>query len=710
MRANVSIRTQLTAFIGLFVVLVIAVAVAATVGVAAVGRDAAVIKDRWLEGTRVLNELNRHVSEFRLAETDRALTSDARAAADAETKASAERQAVEATFKDYVGIVGEEVSRGELDEFRSLWDDYVLVHDAWIRADAYRHVGNVARSNSSLHWRYKVVSKSIDALRGTNYQAADLQSVAARRLADDSRFIVSGACALAVLLAALVSWKIRSRITHPLSSITASLSRLAAGDLDVRLPEIDRNDEIGAMAKAFEVFRRNAAELEKAHAATRTAQEQAHVLARHDALTGLPNRRVFAVELSTALDRASAGEAGYAVLLIDLDRFKPVNDVQGHAAGDHVLCEVARRLERIPARRKTVARLGGDEFAIIAEADADPHALRREAVEVSDWILGAVKEPIQVGDVWIQVGASIGIALCPDNGRAAEDIIHAADLAMYRAKKEGRDTYRFFEQGMDEELRAQSALEESLRLALKNHEIRPYYQPLIGLDQERVCGFEVLARWSHPVHGFIPPDRFIPIAERLGLIEEMSASVLRQACRDARDWGQDVRLAFNVSPLQLVDPLFATRILAILSEEDFKPSRLELEITESALVGDIVLARETLASLQSLGITVSLDDFGTGYSSLYHLRNLKFDKLKIDRSFVQSMQTNAESAKIVDAVLGLAKSLGMPVVAEGIEDRTALRHLTQRGCEYGQGFLFSQAVAAAGAKALLQGQELRKIA
>ena len=416
-------------------------------------------------------------------------------------------------------------------------------------------------------------------------------------------------------------------------------------------------------------------------------------------MTGLPNRRLFATELEGAIGRANAGTTSSAVLLIDLDRFKPVNDIQGHAAGDQVLCEVAHRLGAMATSGQTVARFGGDEFALIVEADGA--AVKQQAVDLAERVLAAIRQPVVLGETRIEIGASLGIALCPTDGKTADDMIHAADLAMYRAKKGGCDTFRFFEQSMDDELRAQSVLEDGLRVALRDGTIQPYYQPLIGLNDERICGFEVLARWPHPEHGFVPPDKFVPMAERLGLAADLTAIILRQACRDARTWGEDIRLAVNVSPLQLADRLFPTKLLAILSEEGFDPARLEIEVTESALVGDADLAREILGTLQGLGIGVSLDDFGTGYSSLYHLRNLRFDKLKIDRSFVQSMQTDPESAKIVEAVLGLAKSLGMPVVAEGIEDRLALAHLARRGCDFGQGFYFSRAVPPEAAAELL---------
>jgi diguanylate cyclase (GGDEF)-like protein len=389
------------------------------------------------------------------------------------------------------------------------------------------------------------------------------------------------------------------------------------------------------------------------------------------------------------------------VLVLDLDRFKPVNDLRGHAAGDTVLCEVARRLTDTLRKNDTVARLGGDEFAIIAAADTHAHA--DGAMLLAARLLGAIREPIDVDGTPVEIGASIGIARCPADGLEAEALLRAADIAMYRAKREARGTFRFFEQSMDEELRAQAQLEVDLKEAIARQEVCPHYQPLIDMQDNRVFGFEILARWTHKERGDVPPDVFIPVAEQLGLIPELTSSLLRRACRDAVQWSiDDIRLSLNIAPGQLKDARLPGQILAILREEGFPASRLEIEITETALVGDIDAARMVLRALQAEGIRVALDDFGTGYSSLYHLRELKFDKVKIDKSFVQSMQQNNESDRIVDAILGLARSLGMPAVAEGIEDQAALYRLADKGCQYGQGFHFGKAMSSERANAFLQ--------
>jgi predicted signal transduction protein with EAL and GGDEF domain len=272
---------------------------------------------------------------------------------------------------------------------------------------------------------------------------------------------------------------------------------------------------------------------------------------------------------------------------------------------------------------------------------------------------------------------------------------------MYRAKRDSRGTFRFFEQSMDDDLRAQGSLEADLKRAVTEGAIKPYYQPLVEIRSNRICGFEALARWEHPGRGFVPPDVFIPLIEQLGLMTALTSSVLRQACRDAKYWPEDIRLSVNISPCELKDSLLPSRLFAILAEEGFPAARLDVEIIETALVSDIETAKSILTTLQSAGIKVCLDDFGTGYSSLYHLRELKFDKIKIDRSFVQSMATNPESEKIVDAILGLTKNLNLPTVAEGIEDLPVLLRLAAKGCDFGQGYYFGKAMSADSARDML---------
>ena len=436
---------------------------------------------------------------------------------------------------------------------------------------------------------------------------------------------------------------------------------------------------IGSLRKSLQLRREMAARAE--------AEASAHTMARHDALTGLPNRR----RLIEAIDQVaeSPDRAPAALFLIDLDRFKLVNDAYGHEAGDAVLKEMAERLKALTPAGGTPARLGGDEFAMLLPYDSQA-ALRRRAEEV----IQSIAAPITYEHAQLGVGATVGIALFPDQGSTPEALLRCADLAMYCGKHEGRSTYRFFEMRMDQELRDRASLETSLLSAIMRGEIRPHYQPLVSMPDNSVHGFEILARWYHPDKGMLPPDLFIPIAEETGLITELSYALLREACLDARNWPAHLTLSINVSQYQLKDPLLAERLLAIVAQAEFDPRRLEVEVTETALTSDIQSARLNLHALQSAGVSVALDDFGTGYSSLAHLRDIKFNRIKIDRSFVQSLGECAESGKIIDAVLALGKSLGVRTTAEGIESASDSQWLADRGCTDGQGFFFGKPMPA----------------
>ena len=431
---------------------------------------------------------------------------------------------------------------------------------------------------------------------------------------------------------------------------------------------------------------RKSLQLRREMKARATAELEAHSLARHDALTGLPNRRLLAEAINKA---AQTRNEAWAVLVIDLDRFKLVNDAFGHEAGDHVLCEVATRLQSLCPRGGAPARLGGDEFALLM-----PYSSQGDLVYLAEQIVKELRKPVEYKHAVFNIGACIGIAQFPQDGCESEALLRCADIAMYRGKREGGGVYRFFESEMDEEIKTRASLETGLLTAIVNGDIRPHYQPLVSMPGNVVLGFEVLARWYHPQKGILPPDSFIPLAEQTGLIGELSYAILRQACYDARAWPEHLKLAVNISPCQFSDAGLAVRLLGILSAAGFPPRRLEVEITESALTNDMERARKTLQALQAAGISIALDDFGTGYSSLGHLRELNFDRIKIDRSFVQSLHDSPENKKIVDAVLGLGKSLGILTTAEGIEDDATSEWLAGRGCTNGQGFLFGQPMPA----------------
>ena len=439
------------------------------------------------------------------------------------------------------------------------------------------------------------------------------------------------------------------------------------------------------------------------HLRLRAALARTTVMAGTDPLTGLPNRRRFCEEVEAALAAGRDSGLDHALLLIDLDRFKAVNDAQGHPAGDELLRLVGERLRDVVRDDRHVARFGGDEFAVLLRCDpAGPDVPQTDPAAVAGRLIGLLSMPFSLtGGVAAQIGASVGIGLTrgPDDGIG--DLMHRADVGLYRAKAEGRGCFRFFEQGTDVRVRALAQLEGELHRAVADDAIVPHFQPLIDLATGRFVGVEMLARWPHAIRGMISPAEFIPLAEDSGLIGPMTVSLLRQACRAAAGWPSSITLACNLSPLQLRDARLPATIADVLAETSFPAARLELEVTESALVGDLVLARRLLEEIRALGVRLALDDFGTGYSSLRHLQLLPFDKLKIDQSFVGAMASDRESAKIVSAVVGLGHSLGLSTVAEGVETEEVAALLRELGCDIGQGWLFGRPVPAHRITALL---------
>jgi diguanylate cyclase (GGDEF)-like protein len=427
------------------------------------------------------------------------------------------------------------------------------------------------------------------------------------------------------------------------------------------------------------------------------AELEARNLARHDPLTGLPNRRFFVEKFEECLRDASAVHQ-VAVLMLDLDGFKSVNDTYGHAAGDKALGEFTRRVSKVLRPSTFLARIGGDEFAIIKpkiDSLDDPTNLARR-------IAAAVAEPFVIGGVTAEFGVGIGIAVAPNDGTDPEELVRRADRALYRAKAAGRSSVCFFELEMDARVERRMQIERELRSAIAADAIVPHYQPLVSLDGgNRIVGFETLARWESKSLGYIGPDVFIPIVEEIGLMPLLSRQLLRRACLDAAAWPSTLTLAFNISPVQLRDPTVGLRILSILAETGFSPHRLEIEITETALVENIAVAQAIIDELRASGIRIALDDFGTGFSTLSQLLSFRLDKIKIDRSFVSRLNENNDGQVIVRAVLGLAKGFGLTTTAEGIEDAVQLAYLKANGCTEGQGYLFSKAVPAADVPALL---------
>jgi len=412
-------------------------------------------------------------------------------------------------------------------------------------------------------------------------------------------------------------------------------------------------------------------------------------LARHDALTDLPNRVLFQERLDAALLRVARGDS-VAVFCLDLDRFKAVNDMLGHGVGDELLKQVAARLRKSVRETDTVARLGGDEFAIIQSFVEQPTG----ATSLAARIIDAIAAPYAIGDHQIDIGTSIGIAIAPGDGTTADDLLKNSDLALYRAKSDGRGVYRFFEPEMDAKMRKRRELELELRAALPNNELEVFYQPLVNLAVGRVIGFEALLRWRNPARGLVPPAEFIPLAEEIGLIAAIGAWVLKQACAEAMTWPDQIKVAVNLSPLQFKSERLVLDVASALGSSGLPPQRLELEITETVMLHDTETTLAMLRQIKALGVAISMDDFGTGYSSLSYLRKFPFDKIKIDQSFVREISEEDESMAVVRAVVGLGSSLGMVTSAEGVETPEQLRTLRAEGCTLAQGFLFSPAVPA----------------
>jgi diguanylate cyclase len=420
--------------------------------------------------------------------------------------------------------------------------------------------------------------------------------------------------------------------------------------------------------------------------ARKQAERHIHFLAHHDALTSLPNRGYFNTRLDQQIAALTPGKS-LAVLCLDLDGFKEVNDLFGHAAGDKVLQTVASRVTAVLGEGQMMARLGGDEFAILMPDAASPAAASRLAEAVLETLSGDTPETC--------VATSIGIALCPTDATDRQSLLTHADTALYRAKAEGGNTYRFFEAAMGAEVRERRILEHDLRQAIARDELRLLYQPQQDIRSGTIVGFEALLRWKHATRGEISPAVFIPIAEETGAILQIGDWVLRTACREAASWMRPLKIAINVSAVQLYNASFVQELQQILFDVGLVPHRLEIEITETALVRDFNRALGMLRQIKALGIGIAMDDFGTGYSSLSNLRAFPFDRIKIDRSFIKSVNSNGQAATIVRAVLGLGRGLGLPVLAEGVETDAELQFLQDEQCNEVQGYLLGRPAAIA---------------
>ena len=516
----------------------------------------------------------------------------------------------------------------------------------------------------------------------------------------------------------LASGPVASLIGHPGASVEAARLRTLLRAF-ARAATDRRREQAGRLRSAL--ARREAAAFELSHAARRltvamhpaegggwsvtvsdvsvrrAAEARAEELARLDPLTELPNRLLLREHLDEALARLRRAGEGCALLLVDLDRFKPVNDTLGHPVGDALLVKVAERLRSAVRASDTVARIGGDEFVILQTNVANPtetQALARRLVDL-------IGRTYMVDGHLLTIGASVGVALAPADGQDADRLLKNADLALYRAKLDGRGLFRFFEPEMDGRMQARRQLELDMRQALARREFQLHYQPQLNLETDQLTGCEALIRWRHPVRGMVSPAEFIPLAEEIGLIVPIGEWVMRQACRDAAGWPAPLTVAVNVSPAQFKSDRLVEMIVSALATSGLPAARLEVEITEGVLLQESGRTLQTLHRLRDLGVRVSMDDFGTGYSSLSYLRSFPFDKIKIDRSFVSDLVSKPDGEAIIRAIAGLGKSLGMTTVAEGVETAEQMHRIRAEGCTDVQGYLISRPVPAEDLAALL---------
>ncbi len=413
-------------------------------------------------------------------------------------------------------------------------------------------------------------------------------------------------------------------------------------------------------------------------------------LAHHDALTGLGNRSLFHKQLSDAVVHRRRHGGDLAVLFIDLDGFKTVNDTLGHWTGDSLLKHLARRLRNTLRESDKIGRLGGDEFAIIQFGDEQP----KKAAALATRLIELIKAPFDIDGQRLVIGASIGIAVADGDYQDADQLLRAADLAMYRAKADGRGRFRFFEPEFDRQVKERRDLEAALRAAIDQDVLEIYYQPLVNLQTNRISGFEALSRWNDPQRGFVPPSIFITLAEEIGLIDVIGERVLMRACTQAASWPEDITVAVNLSAAQFKSAHLVSAVKNALATSGLRPSRLEVEITESIFLKDSESNLVVLTQLGDLGVKISMDDFGTGYSSLSYLHSFPFDKIKIDRSFVRDLPTSLSSAAIVRAVCGLARSFGASTTAEGVETDDQLTQIRAEGCTEVQGYIFGRPLPA----------------
>ena len=499
-----------------------------------------------------------------------------------------------------------------------------------------------------------------------------------RALAEYSgiRGLLAALAVAGLLLVVALSLRVAKTITAPLRKLDEATRLISAGEKAEVV--VDTDDEIGRLAGSFNAMIVAIDEREK---------EIVHV-GLHDGLTSLPNRKLFVEQLSLSMAKRKEN-CQVMVVYADLDDFKVVNDTLGHPAGDALLRNVAEFLRK-DLTNATIARLGGDEFAILIDGigpDDDLNTIART-------VQSCFKRDIEIDGQKADCSASLGIAIAPADGEDGVTLMKHADLALYRAKHEGKSCYHFFEPSLDEQARQRRQMELDLRKAITEGEFELYFQPLYSLTEERLKGFEALIRWNHPIRGMVPPGDFIPLAEETGLILPIGEWVVREACHQASLWDDDLSVAVNISPKQFSSPELVSKILNAIASSGIAPNRLELEITESIFIAQVEKTMAILHKLRDLGVRIALDDFGTGYSSLSYLRSFPFDKVKIDRSFVTDLASGENGHAIIRAITTLAEALGMETLAEGVEDEQQLEILRREGCRSIQGFLLSRPMSA----------------
>jgi diguanylate cyclase (GGDEF)-like protein len=479
------------------------------------------------------------------------------------------------------------------------------------------------------------------------------------------------------------------------------------GAIRTRLVHLQRRTEIAIPLiilicglGAYALWYRLNVSLSRLHAAFVRAEDTIRRLAMNDALTGLANRRALYTKLQDAIAAAQRDKAKLALFMFDLDRFKPINDEHGHLVGDQVLKEVANRLTAVLPQAVLRSRYGGDEFIAAVEYTGDDEVARR----TGEKIITALARPMSIDGHKLRIGATLGSAIFPDDASTNEELIRKADLALRNAKQQARGAARAYDAVMDVGSETRAQLETEIRAAVAAGEFVAYFQPIVDLASGRARGFEVLCRWQHPTRGLLQPSEFIALVESLGLIDELTIALLRTAFTQARLLPKPATLSINVSPQQIQDAALVDNISTLLATTGFDPRRLHVELTENTLVSDLPAAKNVIASLKELGIGTSLDDFGTGYSSLSYLSQLPIDAIKIDRSFIRTMQQNEQSAKIVTAILGLGKSLAITTIAEGIETEREVAFLKAGGCQLGQGHYFGKPMPVREARAFLLGR------